>query len=1031
MFTLFFLLFSLGAMAQITVKGKIVDTQNEPLMGVNVVLQGTTAGTLTNIDGLFTMEVPDSKSTLSISYIGYKRQNIVVGSTRNFNVILHEDLQNLDEVVVVGYGVQKKSHLTGSVSKLKSEGLEEIPVSNIDQVLQGRIAGVSIQNTTSEVGEAAQIRIRGTGSLSASNEPLVVIDGYPIADGLSSVDMSDVESIEVLKDAASSAIYGSRAANGVILITTKSGDFTKPKFTLKAFGGVKAPYMLHPIMTTQAYTDMRIKEAALGGAAVSNGEWAQKYIADNIGDTDWQSQALNSAAYIYNVQLGVSGGKKEVKYYVSANYTSDQGIMKHSQFDKFNMRAKLDAELSKWVTLGVSLAPSYQKREKAANSFIDFYRTYSWLPVKHNEFTAALTGRQVGDWAHGRDFNNLDYWKPNPTDPLGDPVAITNVSPWNTANNNPACVMENERVFQTDYQMVANAYLQLNFNKYIYFKTSNGFNVKYRESDGYRNREARRDGEPNMGSFASRLYTDFLTENTLNYNQKIGKHDIGALVGFTAQFSNNKNVGLVGVNFPTDLVPTINGATQILLNSSNTTISQSSLLSALARINWGYDDKYLVSASIRADGSSLFGPENKWGWFPSLSLGWRISEEEFLKDSGVDQLKLRASVGMTGNNDITNYAYLNILESANYPLGSGNGIVVPGLANIDGILGNRAISWEQTLEYNIGVDLSVLSSRLNFSLEYYYSITNQLLFKQPILAITGYNRQWNNIGKVRNMGIEGEVTSYNIKNKNFEWSTNFNASTNFNRLLELGGEERLINYGERNEIYLAQVGYNSVQYYGYKTVGVWTSQKEIDENPHHNLDRPGGLRVEDINKDGTINDKDRVTLGSPYPDFTWGMTNSFKLYGFDFSFTFQGTHGVELFNGDGYYQESRKINKNYVTNRWVSPNHPGDGKTPYFTEGIPWEMTDYLIEDGSYIALRDVLLGYKLRKKDVRKIGLSGLRVYAAGQNLFFWWPSSYRGINPEARMTSGDYSSALVGGYQRGGFPLQYTVTLGLEITF
>ncbi|MBP1677895.1 MAG: TonB dependent receptor [Bacteroidetes bacterium] len=1021
------------AISQITVKGNITDKNNEPLIGVNVRAQGSSSGTITDFNGSYSIEVPGSKSVLVFSYIGYRTVEKAVGQNTTINVVLEEDVHSIDEVVVVGYGVQKKSHLTGSVSKYKDDKLGDLAVSRLDQALQGKIAGVSVQNTTTEAGSAPQIRVRGMGSISASNEPLVVVDGYPVAEGLAFVDMNDVESIEVLKDAASSAIYGSRGANGVILVTTKSGDVAKAKYSVKAYTGFKSVYSLHNLMSANEYVDMLLDEQSKGGTGPSTAELAWKSI-DNY--TDWQREALRDIAKITNAQFSVSGGKKEAKYYVSGSYTGDEGVMIHSKYDKYNFRAKLDAALSKNVDFGLNLSPSYSRKETPATNFIDFYRTYSWLPVRHTEATAAITGQPVGSYAHGRHFNNKEY-----TDADGN---VFTASPWGTSNNNPRSIMDNESNFTDDYRMTGSAYLNVRLAKGLEFKTSNGYYVQYRENNIYHNANAKSDGDANYAIYTNKLTVDLLSENTLNYSKSIGKHDFTGLLGYTANKVTTKAAGIKGTGFPTDYVQTINAATGITIEETDgtrrtyTMAEEEMLISGLARVTYSYDNKYLFSGSLRGDASSKFGPENQLGWFPSVSLGWRASEEKFIKETGkIDQLKFRASWGVTGNNDITNYAAYDKLQSANYVFGSGSTLNA-GLANTSSVLGNKAITWEQSYEYNAGFDLSILKSRINLSLDAYYSITKSLLFEQPAMAISGYTEYWNNIGKVRNQGIEIELNTYNIKKKKFEWQTSFNLSFNNNRLLQLGdGEERLLSYGERSEVYVAKVGAPSIQYYGYKTDGIWLSQEEIDNSGYTFLVgktvRPGTLKVVDQDGNKIINADDRVELGNPFPKFNWGMTNSFKIDRFDVSVQLQGVQGVTVLNGDGYYSETKKINKAYTTNRFISTAYPGDGKTPTFAngDGMQWELTDYLLQDASYAAIRDVNIGYTFDKKLLRKIKVNTLRLYASGQNLLYVWSSGYKGINPEARSTSGTYSSPLVSGYQRGAFPLQRTFSFGLEVGF
>lgn len=1020
-FSIFYLM-QLASAQDLVVTGKVTDQNNESLIGAAITIKGTSTGTITDFDGNYSLKVSSSDDVLIFSYIGFTPQEVQVKGRQVINVTLGEDVTALDEVVVVGYGVQKKSHLTGSVTKVETDGLVDIPSPRIDQVLQGKIAGVQITNTTSEAGVAPQIRVRGMGSISASSDPLVVVDGFPIADGLAFVDMNDVESIEVLKDAASSAIYGSRGANGVILITTKKGDSTKPKYSFKSSWGFKDAYKLHPIMTADEYINMRESDLALNGKQLSANEEAWKYIDNN---TDWQQEGLQSA-FMQNYQLSISGGNSKVKYYVSANYSDTDGIMKNSTYQKMGVRSNIDAELNKRVTVGININPSYSKRERPSVNYIDFLRSPSWLPFRHTEVTSAITGKKVGSYAHASDFNNATFTREDGTTFVA--------SPWSTTGRNPRSILENYRRFQSDYRMQSSAYINIKIADGLSFKSTNGVYLSYSAKDEYMNKDTKKEGNTNEGVYGNTLFSDLLSENVFNYNKTFGKHDISALLGFTAEKTTTSTAGIVGTDFPTDYIHTLNAATSITLGPDETYTfkEEDALMSVLGRVNYSYADKYLVSISARTDGSSKFAKGRRWGWFPSASIGWRISEEPFLKKyKWLSSLKLRASWGLTGNNDIANYAYMNKLSSANYSFGEGNGTVNAGLANTSGVIANRDITWEQSSEYNYGFDLSVLDNRINLTAEYYYSETVNMLFEQAALGITGFKQFWNNIGKVRNKGFEFELRTHNIKTKGFDWISSFNISLNNNRLLDLGGETRQINHGERNESYLAEVGSPSIQYYGFKTIGIWNTQEEIDANPHHADDAPGGLRVLDANNDGVINDYDRVPLGDPFPDFTWGFNNSLKFFNFDLNIMMQGSHGGKVFNGDGYYNEIKKYHKKFVENHWINAENPGDGKTPYQNNGIKWELTDYLLEDASYWSIKDVVIGYKFPKKVIKKLNLNSLRLYASVSNVYVHFAKDYRGVNPEARYTSGDYSSPLIEGYQRGAWPMERSYNFGIDINF
>ena len=1016
------------------VGGVVVDKNNEPLIGVSVMVEGSSGGTIRNMDGKYSISLPNNKTSLKISYVCFATQTVSINNKKEVRVVMHEDLQQLDEVVVVGYGVQQKSHLSGSVTKVNMDGIEDVPTPRLDQALLGKVAGVQILNTTSEVGADPDISIRGTSSFSASSNPLIIVDGFPVSDGLESLNPSDVESIEVLKDAASAAIYGSRAANGVIMITTKGGVISKPKYSVKAKWGVKSNYKLHSVLSTKEYLDLRIREHNLLGTSLSSQEMAYAAINNN---TDWQQEAFNDNAYYYNVDFSVSGGSSGIRYYISGAYNSDEGMMLKNYYKRYNVKARIDADLSKRVTVGINIAPSYTESERPATNFTDFVRTPSWMPVKHTEETSAITGVPVGEYTRGSHFNGKTYTTIDPQTGLEKTVTAT---PWGSTNNNPRGIIDNVFSPKGQYRMQLQGYIDIKLLKELRFRSSNSFNFNFTETDTYQNVGAKSAGDSNRGYYTSSKSINLASENTLNYSKKFkGIHQLDGLLGASVYKYTNKRTGILGFDFPTDYIHYLSAAGRIdqyegTTLRTGTWKNDNAMVSYFSRVNYALKDRYLLSVSLRTDGSSKFGKDNKWGWFPSVSAGWRISEESFIKERAkwLNQLKLRLSYGVTGTDAIESYANTDLLDSAGYILGEGNGSVVSGLANNSASLGNRALQWEQTNQANFGLDISLLNNRIGLTFDYYYSITKSLLYQKTVNSIAGYTQAWTNEGKLRNRGFEMELTTYNINNRQFKWSTSFNLSLTRNRLLDLGGPSEQVTPGSNKEYYIARVGDPLIQFYGFKTIGVWKSQEEIDNNPHHINDKPGGLRVANTNGDDVIDDNDRVPLGNPYPDFIWGMTNTLKYRDFDLAFTLQGQVGGKVYNTDNNYNEFRMWNTKYVANRWLSVEYPGDGKTPFRDNGIQHSLTDYQIEDAGFIALRDVTLGYDLPRKAARKVGLSKLRVYVSAQNLLYLWSDGYRGINPEARYASGVYRTAMArNALQRGAFPIQRTFSAGLNINF
>ena len=1020
-----------------TVTGTVTDVQG-PLPGVSVMVKGSTTGSSTDLDGAFSLPVADKDAILVFSFIGYRTQEIPLAGQTSLSVFMETDATLLDDAVVVGYGTQAKSHLTGSISKIGGENLIDTPVSDVTTALQGQIAGLSINNNTSEVGVTPAIRVRGTGSISADSSPLVIVDGFPDPQGLSNINASDIKSIEVLKDAASAAIYGSRAANGVIMITTKSGDADKPVYSVKAYQGVKYAYKLHDMITATDYLRLQEYEESVGGIPVKGQDRAAAWVEQNIGATDWQREGLRNAASITNVQFSVSGGRKSIRHYTSATYTRDQGIMLQNQVDKIGFRTRMDAELSARVRFGYNISGNYQKASRPRNNFIDFYRTPSFLPVTHNAWTTAFTGGYTG-FARGSHFNQIST-PTHGTDEYGNPVWDTNVSPFNSANNNPKSVMANTERWSESFSGTANVYGEVTIVKGLTFRSSNGVVVRFSPSYNYANVNALKDGTPSEASYFSNLYVDILTENTLNYNLNKGRHKLDLLAGFTFENTRVQRVAMTATGFPTDDIHTLNAATVFSLAASNNGNTAGTgtfrypdklLQSWLARATYSFADRYLFSASIRLDRSSLFQGKNKNAWFPSVSAGWRISEEPWMQHvSWLSNLKLRASYGVTGNNNIQYYSALEVLGGANYATGAGNGNLVTGVANTSSTLANADITWEQTDEFNGGIDIGLFHGRVALTVDGYYSITRALLFEQPTQSFTGFNNYWNNIGRVRNAGVEIQLSTVNFDRKHFKWITDFNLSLNRNKLLEIGGERQVISQGERSENYIAIVGQPLIQYYGFKTCGVWNTTEEISANPHFSNDIPGGLRIVDANGDGFLTDEDRVPLGNPYPAFTYGMTNTFNIGKFDISFLIQGVQGITVFNGDVFYNETHKYNAAYLKDRWVSPEHPGNGKVPFGKNGYDIMLTDYPLQNGSYVCLRNATVGFTLSKKDLKN-HLKGLRLYLSGNNLLYIWSKDYKGINPESRFTSSQYASPMISGYQRGGFPLTSTVTFGFDIKF
>ncbi len=1049
-----------------TISGTVLDKETSgPLAGATVT-GASNQVTLTDADGKFTLTVNDALKNLTFSYSGYSTQILAIPKNGTIKVIMTPESQSSDPVVVVGYGTLKKSSVTGSVAKLKVEKLDQTPVTRLDQALQGKMAGVSVQNISSEAGSDPKVLVRGISSINAGQSPLVVVDGHPVPDGLAFVNMSDVESVEVLKDAASAAIYGSRGATGVILITTKSGKAQKTKYNFKSSWGSRIPYKTYPIMTTVEYTDLLYKEAALRfadsswtnyataaqitakGNLITNPEKAQYLIEKDLlnGEaTDWQDAALQNGN-IRTVDLNVSGGSKEFKFYVAGAYQKEDGMMIKSQYERFNLRTKIDATLNKKLKLSLNINPSYIRRERPGTSFTDFTRLTGFLPLQLNQKTLDFVrlnpvnaNLRLGDFAQPRVFNDLPFSGTMPDGSMFTSTGTLAVS--GSANNSPYGILQLTNFENNEYRLLNSLDLSYSIKPNLTFKVLGSAYINSAKGLDFTKSNANRQGDASRGVYTDRQFIDLLNENTLNYTKDYKNHKFSALAGFTVQRSVVKNQQIVGLNYQSDNVSTLNTALAIDQANSFNNINRIGLVSALSRVNYSYKDKYLLTASIRADGSSYFGPGNKWGVFPSVSVGWIASKEKFLENvDWISNLKFRGSYGVTGNNRIVDYAFVDQLFAANYITGAGNGSSAQGVITNASILPNPDITWERTFQYNGGIDLSILRNRINITVDMYQSKTDKLLLNQSAMAISGVPQTWNNIGQLQNRGVELELSTTNIQNKSLKWTTTANFARVRNKILALGLERQLLNIGERQDGYLSVIGGPSVQFYGFKTDGLWNSQVQINEERSKGLSsplsgyfQPGGLKFVDIKGDKIIDLNDRTVIGNPYPDFTWGVTNTVNYKSLDVTFTFQGVQGGSVLNGDMFYNEARKYNKSFTDNRWISPANPGDGKTPYFTNGYTnaWTQSDYILQDASYASLRDIVLGYTLPARWVNKARLSNLRLYASAQNLIFITSNSYKGLNVEARSNIGAYASPLVDGYQRGAFPLNRGFLFGVEIGF
>lgn len=1002
-----FILSSFSVLNAQTVSGTITDDDNSPLIGVNVLVKGTTNGTISDLDGNY-MVSANSDDVLVFTYVGYAETEVLVGNQQNITVTMAPDSETLDEVVVIGYGTSKKSHLTGAISKVSADKLDKLPVSRVDDALVGRVSGVNIAATEGEAGSAPTIRIRGTGSMVASSSPLIVVDGLIVDnDFLGSLDMNDVESFEVLKDAASSAIYGSRGGNGVILITTKDGKDGKTKFTYNGYLGSKSAH------TSDAYYFSIAETAAAEMAATGSLSDRTRY-KQLIGiDRDWQDDIFDGGN-ISSHSFSARGGNKNTNFSATFGLLKDEGVLLTDEFNKYSLNLKVRTKVTDRLSFGASVAPSYTDRRRFDGSTHDILRQTPWLPIYHDQNTIQYVDRnvypnvQVGDYAVQRHFDNYDI--------NGDGSNLQDIS--NTSNTNPAAkVLERDR---NDYKfkIYGSTYLQYEIADGLKFKTVLSGDFQNTEQDRWQGVLSNRNGASAASfSLANQNRTHLVTENYFNYDREIGLHEINTVLGMSAEKYDTKISNIAGTGYDSDLLQTISAAT--VISGAGSSQFENSFLSFFGRVNYAYDYKYLASVSVRRDGSSVFGPDNKFGNFPAVSVGWVASEENFLKNNDlISFLKLRLSYGFTGNNRldtgddlIDNYPYTALL-------GSNTAVIDGNIAGGFGALNiaNPQLKWERSREINPGIDFGIFNDFLSGSVEYYNRTSDQLLLYNPISATTGFTEALVNLGKVENKGVEVELRTNNIRRDGFSWTTSVIASRNQNTLLDFAASDGQIQNvdSKRAAEWINAEGNPISSFYG------WVVDKDIPteflKEPFHPV---GGeaqdVYVKDLNGDGLIDDDDKTILGNPYPDLVWSLTNDFGYQGFDISFMFQGSHGAEV----------RNMGDQYLFNQFNS-GQDFTSETPdqeFIKQKI---FTNDIIQDASYISLRNVTVGYRLDSNVLPDV-FSSARIYFSGQNLLYKTADGYTGFNPESINTT----SPTTFGYQRAGSPIQKTVSVGLNLEF
>ena len=1004
------------------INGSVSGVDGLSIPGANVLIQGSNTGTTTDFDGNFSISVK-SGDVLIVSYIGFLTQSITISNQTSLNIVLQSDTSELDEVVVVGYGTQRKSNLTGAISKVTNEKLDQIGVARVDDALVGQVSGVNIQATEGEAGSAPTIRIRGVGSINGGLDPLIVVDGMVVDnDYLGSLDMNDIASFEILKDAASTAIYGSRGSKGVIMITSKDGKEGKTKFRYNSFTGFKEAHQSDPYYFTT------LEHAELERAATGSIQDKTQYkllLAQAGGDTNWQDIIFDGGA-INSQSFSVSGGSKRTKFSSALNYLHDEGVLLTDDYKKYSIKLKVDTKINDNISFGINLSPSVTDRRRFDGSTHDILRQPSWLPLYLDENTIKFVNRtrdkgkyanaKIGDYAVQRMFDDFDLANGVPM-----PNGASGLDISNTSNTNPAAkVLESDRG-DRKFKTYGNAYFKIKFNDNLSLRTSFGGDYQNTSYKRWRGIEHSRKGA--SAAFLQLSDTNrfhMVTETYFTYNRSIGEHEINSVFGTGAESWNTEFNTAYGAGYTSDLIQTLSGADPLTVTAGSMDY-ESRLLSFFARVNYTYANKYLASLSVRRDGYSVFGSNQKYGDFPALSVGWKVHQEDFLRDSEViNSLKLRLSYGMTGNpgvdtgNDqVDNYPFLALLATSNAII---DGSAVTGFNSLN--ISNPDLRWERSIEINPGIDFGLFYNKITGSIDYYERKSDQLLLYNPISSTTGFNNALVNLGEVENKGIELELRSRNVSKENFSWSSTFIASHNKNTLLDFADADGQIQSidAKRAAEWINQVGQPISSFYG------WVVDKEIPteylKNPWHPIGaKAQDVYVRDLNGDGLIDDDDKTILGSPYPDLVWSFGNEFKIGDVDLSLLFQGSHGAEV----------RNMGDQYIFNHFNS-GQDFNSSTPnqqFIKQKI---FTDAIIQDASYIALRNVNIGYTFSDDSITsQLGISKARVYLSGQNLMYLKADNYTGFNPE----SINNTSSTTYGYQRAGSPVFKTISLGVNLEF
>ena len=971
---------------QINVQGTVKDAVGG-VPGASVIVKGTTDGTIADIDGKFSINVP-AGAVLEVSCIGYVTVEVPAGNGQTpLTIVLNEDTELLEEVVVVGYGTMKKSDLTGAVAAVNSDKIKDSPAANVGQALQGKVAGVQIIDSGSP-GSNVNIKVRGLGSIN-NCDPLVVIDGVPTDLGLNAINTEDIERIDVLKDASATAIYGSRGANGVVMVTTKRGKSGDGKISVNANFSLQTPTNVPQMLNAAQYAQLSNEMMANSGRN-TNPDWADP--ASLGAGTNWLGELLGTGR-LQKYNVSYSGGNDKTNYYVSGGFLDQTGVVRNVGYRRFTFQSNSDTQVRRWLKMSTNITFSTDTKSSGSYSIGDTMNALPVFAVKDAD----------GEW----------------TGPEGN-------AEWYGSVRNPIGTTEVNKSETKGYNILANISAEISFTKWLKFKSTFGYDAKFWFTDSFTPKYA---WKPIQVEVSKRYRSDNksftnLWDNYFLFDHTFAKkHHLSMMAGTSAQWNSYDYMSGEKSGFLFDSVNQMNNGQEVeYLNGSK---SEWSLMSLMARVNYSYDDRYLITATIRRDGSSRFGRNNRWGTFPSVSVAWRPSKESWFPENNVvNDLKVRGGYGVTGSQaSVSNYGYLATYDTGVYSFGTA-GTEQPSLYSAS--LANPSIHWEEVAQSNIGIDLAMFNSRVQFSVDGYIKNTRDMLVKASIPITSGFEdttTTYANAGKVRNQGVEMQLHTVNIAGE-WNWETDISATYNTNKIIDLNSAvPYYINQVNNSYLTMLQKGYPINVFYGYVTDGLFQNQTEVDNHAFQPGAAPGDIRFRDLNNDGVINEEDRTVIGNPNPTWLFSMNNTVAWKGLELSVYLQGVAGNSIYNANNIENTGMAAAMNQtaaVLDRWT-----GEGTSNFMPRAVYGDpnqncrVSDRFIENGSYLRVKNIMLAYSFPSRMLQKIHVHGLRLSLICENVATI--SKYSGFDPEVS----------INGIDQSRYPIPRTYSVGLNINF